>query len=151
MSFPPSIHLVYSSGCCLISWAIGISNRASQSSHRPDHLLWATRACGLSHKYICLVYLQHHTLLIIEWCFTIAYFFIDRIPTCIIYFHTPSPLECLLGETQDYTPSGFFFACVGHISCSYDNHKLDFWSNPCIFQGYIPLHKEYKFLHIYSH
>jgi histone deacetylase 1/2 len=75
-----------------------------------------------------------------------TYFLINRMPSRVL--HTKTPVEQLFNESSDYTFLKVFgYACWPHTR-PYNQRKLEFRSQKCVFLGYSFQHKGYKCLHI---
>lgn len=93
-----------------------------------------------------LTLLSYASLSLEFWddAFSTATFLINRLPTA--FLSNCSPLEKLFGLQPNYT---FFktFGCLCYPSLrSFNSHKLDPRSTPCIFLGYSTMHRGYKCL-----
>ena len=88
---------------------------------------------------------QSHLPLSFWWeAFHTASFLINRMPTSVL--NNLSLFQKLHNHLPDYQfPKVFGCSCFPFLK-SYNQHKLDFHTQKCIFIGYSPLHKDYKCL-----
>jgi hypothetical protein len=110
-------------------------------------------AVELKHRHIVeigLTFLAHASVPFRFWSddFFTASFLINRMPTCLLKIKTP--IKQLFNEPTDYTFLKVFgCACWPHTR-PYNQRKLEFHSQKCVFLGYSSQHKGYTCLHIPS-
>ena len=72
-------------------------------------------------------------------------YLVNRLPTPVL--NQSSPFEFLYHQKPDYKFLKVFgYACFPYLK-PYNRHKLDFKTSKCLFLGYSPFHKGYRYLH----
>lgn len=93
-----------------------------------------------------LTLLAHASMPLPYWleAFRTSAFFINLMPSKVI--KNDSPLHRLFGTNPNYAFLKSFGCLCFPCLRSYNSHKLEFRSVPCVFIGYSPNHKGYKCL-----
>ena len=84
-----------------------------------------------------------------NYAFDTSVYLINHMHTLVL--DNRSPFDCLFQRSPDYHFLHTFGCLCFPFLRPYNNHKLDFWSSPCVFFGYSSSHLGYRCFDIESH
>jgi hypothetical protein len=123
---------------------IGISHHVSCPYAHQQNSSVERKHCHIMQVGVAL--LAHPSMPLKFWddVFLAVVYLINRTPSKVVNYETP--LERLFHQKPDYKSlSVFGRACWPNLR-PYNNHKLQFYSQQCVFLGFSNLHKGFKCL-----